>query len=212
MSAAGTDSARPQPVERFKPTNGIFVGWAGLVSAAVAIVYTALAVHTMTGLRVGLGAVFLAMVVWVTQLRPRATAYTHRLVLKNSLRDTSIPLASIDEVSVRETLRVFAGDQRHVCIGIGRPIRDELRQRRKQRHDLLGTSRWHEFAELAERAAPDQTAMSYQTFVVTRIEELVEQAKKRPRTEPEDVRRLWAWPELALLAVSGVAFVLTFFV
>ena len=35
-----------------------------------------------------------------------------------------------------------------------------------------------EFSEKAELAAPDQTAMSYQTFVVTRIEELVDQAKR----------------------------------
>ena len=33
---------------------------------------------------------------------------------------------------------------------------------------------------MAERAPTDERAMSYQTFVVTRLEELVEQAKKEP--------------------------------
>lgn len=211
MSAAPAESAPSKPVERFKPTSGMFVGWAGLVCAAVAIVYCATSVHTVAGLRVALGALVFGIVVWVTQLRPRATAYRHHLVLKNVLRDTSIPLAAIDEVSVRQTLRVFAGDQRHVCVGIGVPVREELRRKRKNRAQLLGTSRWGEFAEKAERAAPDQTGMSYQTFVVTRIGELVEQEKKEHKVaEPGAVRRRWAWPEIAALAVAGVAFLASF--
>lgn len=211
MSAAPTESAPSKPVERFKPTSGMFLGWAGVACAAVAIVYCALAVHTVTGLRIALGALVFGLVVWITQLRPRATAYPHHLVLKNVLRDTSIPLAAIDEVSVRQTLRVLAGDQRHVCIGIGVPVREELRQRRKNRSQMLGTSRWGEFIEQAERAAPDQTGMSYQTFVVTRIEELVEQEKKQPRSGPQrGVRRVWAWPEIAALAVTVVALLASF--
>lgn len=210
MSAAGTASRRPGPVERFKPTSGMFSGWAGLVCAAVAVVYCAVGVHSVVGLRVGLGAAFAGIVVWVTQLRPRAVAYPDELLLKNSLRDTSIPLAAIDEVSVRQTLRVTVEDQQHVCIGIGQSAREELRRRRRNTQSLLGQSRWHEFAERADRAAPDQTAMSYQTFVVTRIEELVEQAKKeRPDEPPGPVRRTWAWPELAGLAVTGVGFLLS---
>jgi hypothetical protein len=210
MSAAPAESAHQDPVERFKPTNGMFVGWAGLACAAVAVVYCAGWVHTLTGLRVALGAVFFAIVVWVTQLRPRATVYPHHLVLKNALRDTSIPLAAIDEVSVRQTLRVFADDQRHVCIGIGVPVREELRRKRKNRPNLLGASRWGEFIERAERAAPDQTAMPYQTFVVTRIEELVEQEKKQAGDRPpRAVRRHWAWPEITALAVTGTGFLAT---
>jgi hypothetical protein len=56
--------------------------------------------------------------------------------------------------------------------------------------------------------------MSYQTFVVTRIEELVENARKerRPEGAPDDrVRKSWAWPEVAGLVVTGAAFVAALF-
>ena len=55
--------------------------------------------------------------------------------------------------------------------------------------------------------------MTYEKFVVTRIDELVDQAKKaQPEGAPDGERtvRLWAWPEVAGLVVSGVAFVVSF--
>jgi hypothetical protein len=211
MTAAQADSGRPRPVERFKPTSGALLGWTGLVCAAVAIVYCAFAVHTVTGLRVALGAAVAAVVIWLTQLRPRATAYPHHLVLQNVVRDTAIPLGAIEEVSVRQSLQVYAQDRRHVCIGIGEPLREELKRRRRHQQSLLGSSRWGEFAARAERAAPDQTAMSYPTFVVTRIEELVDEEKRSlAGRDPGRVNRAWAWPELAVLAGTGIAFVASF--
>jgi hypothetical protein len=213
MSTSPQAQSRPRPVERFKPTSGLFLGWAGLVCVAVAVLWVAYAVHSVVGLRVALGAAFFGIVVWATQLRPRATAYPHHLVLRNAVRDTTIPLRRIDEVAVGQSLQVFADDQRHVCIGIGNSLRNELRLQRRRNRDNspLGQSRWKDFADRANRAAPDQTAMSYQTFVVTRIEQLVEDAKKQPTPEkPQRVRHTWAWPEVAGLVVTGVAFVATF--
>ena len=211
MATSHPGADRSRPVERFKPTSGMFIGWAGVVVMAVAVAWTAYAVHTVTGLRVALGAAFFGIVVWATQLRPRAAAYPHHLVLRNSVRDTAIPLRAIDEVAVGQSLHVVAGDKRHVCVGIGNPLRADLKARRRGQRSLLGESRWHEFAERAERAAPEQTAMTYQTFVVTRIEELVEAAKKAPAPEePQQVTRTWAWPEVAGLVVTGAAFLATF--
>jgi hypothetical protein len=213
MRAAHDGSGRPRPVERFKPTSGFLLGWTGLVCAAVAVVYCTFAVHTVTGLRVSLGALFAAVVVWLTQLRPRASVYPHHLVLQNFVRDTAIPLGAIQEVSVRQSLQVYAEDKKHVCIGIGEPVREELKRRRRKQQSMLGSSRWHEFADKAERAAPDQTAMSYATFVATRIEELVDEEKRSLRgSDPDKVNRAWAWPELAVLAVTGFAFVLSFLI
>jgi hypothetical protein len=54
--------------------------------------------------------------------------------------------------------------------------------------------------------------MSYQTFVVTRLEELVEQAKREPAPGPHPAARyVVAWPEVAVLAATGLAFLLSFF-
>jgi hypothetical protein len=218
MSPLRADSDRQRPIERFKPTNGTFVGYAGMAMALFALVYVLLAAHSVVGLRVALGALFAAAVVWVTQLRPRAAAYPGRLVLKGSLRDTSIPYVLIDEVALGQTLNIWVGAQRHVCIGIGLSIGKDLRQRAKKQRQtsLLGASRLHEFSEKAEMAAPDQTAMSYQTFVVTRIEELVEQARKEAahagaRGSSPQVRVRFAVPEIVALVGTGLAFVASLF-
>jgi hypothetical protein len=206
-------------LEQFKPTTGVFIGIAGLLVAAFTLGYVLLNVHSVVGLRIGLGAVFGAVVIWVSQLRPRVTAYTKDLHLKGSVRDARVPYVLIDEVTMAQTLNVWVGEQRFVCIGIGKSLGSDIRQRaKKERHgSLLGASRTREFSEKAEVAAPDQTAMSYHTFVVTRIEELVDHAKRELRrsggsTEGEEVRRPYAVPEIVALAVTGLAFVASLFV
>ena len=157
-----------RPVERFKPTNGLFAGYAGLVAAAVTLGYVALYVHTVTGLRLALGALFFAVVVWVTQLRPRATAYPRHVVLRNSVRDAHVPYVAVDEVSMSQTLKIWSGGQRYVCIGIGQSLREEIKARRRK-EQASGGGRLTQFALMAERASTDERAMSYQTFVLTRL-------------------------------------------
>src|SRR4051794_26269166 len=100
------DSAEPsdaRPLERFKPTNGLFIGWAGLATAAFALGYTVMFVHTTVGLRIALGALFAAVVIWVSQLRPRATAYPGVLQLRGALRDALLPYLLIEEVAMGQT-------------------------------------------------------------------------------------------------------------
>ncbi|MGZ4438547.1 MAG: hypothetical protein ACXVW0_08625 [Nocardioides sp.] len=210
MTSTPRSASRPKPVERFAPTSGLFLGWAGLAFAAVAVVWVAFEVHTVTGLRVGLGAAVFALVVWMTQLRPRAAAYPRDLVLRNSVRDTHIPLHAVEEVTVRQSLQVYADGRRHVCIGIGRSAREQLKATRRRRQQTMGfSSRWQEFKGKAEMAGLDERAMTYATFVETRIDELAEQARKEQvrDSRPSDVRRTWAWPEVGALAVTTVAFV-----
>jgi len=207
-----------RPLERFKPTNGLFIGWAGLAVAAFAIGYTAIYVHDVIGLRIGLGALFAAVVIWVSQLRPRATAYPGVLHLQGSLHDTHVPYALIDEVAMGQTLTIWSGGQRFVCIGIGKSLGTDIRQRAKKERQssLLGSSRWHDFSARAEAASLDERAMDYQTFVVTRIEELVDEAHREQRRRPDrpapgGVRQVLAVPELVALGVTGLAFVASLF-
>ena len=219
MPATPVNHDDERVLERFKPTTGTLIGIAGLLVAAFALGYVLISVHTVVGLRIGLGAVFGAVVVWVSQLRPRVTAYTKQLHLKGPLRDALVPYVLIDEVTMAQTLNVWVGEQRFMCIGIGKSLGSDIRQRAKKERQgsLLGSSRTREFSEKAELAAPDQTAMSYHTFVVTRIEELVDQAKRDLRrsggsTEGEQVRRPYAVPEIVALAVTGLAFLVSLFV
>ena len=219
MPATPVNPDDERVLERFKPTTGTLIGIAGLLVAAFALGYVLISVHTVVGLRIGLGAVFGAVVVWVSQLRPRVTAYTKDLYLRGPLRDARVPYVLIDEVTMAQTLNVWVGEQRFMCIGIGKSLGSDIRQRAKKERQgsLLGSSRTREFSEKAELAAPDQTAMSYHTFVVTRIEELVDQAKRDLRrsggsTEGEQVRRPYAVPEIVALAVTGLAFLVSLFV
>jgi hypothetical protein len=203
-------SAAPDhvPVERFKPTNGSAIGYVGLALIVLLVGYLLLVDRSATGFSVALAAAFFGVVIWVTQVRPRAVAYPHRLLLRNSVRDTEVPLALIDQVSVRQTLNVWVGDRRFVCIGIGDSVRSMLKQGRKSQSSLLGTGRWGQFSEMAERAAPDQTAMPYQAWVVSRIEELAEQERRSlaGRAAEGEVRRLVAWPEVVAMVVLALAF------
>jgi hypothetical protein len=206
-------------LERFKPTTGMFVGWAGVALAVFAVGYVVIGVHTLVGLRIALAAAFAGVLVWVSQLRPRVTAYTRSLKLQGSVRDTLLPYLLIDEVTMGQTLNVWVGERRYVCIGIGRSLVSDMRQRGKaaRQGSLAGKSRSREFSDKADVAAPDQTAMSYQTFVVTRIEELVDQAKRELRrrgdsTEGLAVTRPYAVPEIVALTATGVAFVVSLLV
>ena len=92
-------------------------------------------------------------------------------------------------------------------------MKDMVRRRRSAAApSLLGTSRVREFVDMAEKAAPEQTTMSYQSFVEVRIDELVAQAKKEAAGEPAaGPRRLYAWPEIAALALTGPAFAVSLF-
>lgn len=208
------EPAHEQVLERFKPTTGTFIGWSGVLLAAFAVGYVALNVHTVVGLRVALAAVLAAVVIWVSQLRPRVTAYTTYLDLKGSLRDVRVPYVLVDEVTMAQTLNVWVAGRRYVCIGIGKSLAADVRQRAKKERQgsLLGKSRTREFSDKAEMSAPDQTAMSYTTFVVTRIEQLVDQAKRELKirggsAEGAEVRQVYAVPELVALLVSVLAFV-----
>ncbi|HSE72181.1 MAG TPA: hypothetical protein VLA97_15565 [Nocardioidaceae bacterium] len=205
MSAAPQNPASTRPVEQFRPTSGRILGVASLVVVAGLLLYLLLEERTLTGLRIGLGLVFLAVLVWATQLRPRAAAYPHALHLRNSFRDTTIPLAAIDEVSVRRTLNVWVGDQRYVCIGIGRSMRSMARMKSPGPASLLGFDRLESYREGSTPALPDQSAMDYETFVVTRIEGLAEDARRRGTTD-QPPRHAWAWPEIVAVAATGTAF------
>lgn len=219
MASSAQPPADEQVLERFKPTTGMFIGWAGLAVAAFALGYVAISVHTVVGLRIGLAALFVAALIWVTQLRPRVTAYTEALRMWGSLRDARVPYVAIDQVTLGQTLNVWVGEQRLVCIGIGKSLGADVKARAKKENQgsLLGKSRLRELSEKADLAGLDQTAMDYQTFVVTRIEELVDQAKRQRRlsgdtSEVPPVRRTYAVPEIVALAVSGLAFLVSLLV
>jgi hypothetical protein len=209
-------------VERFRPTTGMFVGWTGFVGCIAAIGYVAVARHSLGGLRFALACVLAALVIWVTQLRPRATAYASHLRLHGVLGDTDIPYLAINEVSLGQTLNVFVGRKRYLCVGIGRSVGMEMRQRVRSRGAGQGGgefagNRSYQFAGKAETTQVRDQGGSYASFVLGRIEQLVAAARleRDQRVETGDdvevppVRRILARAEVGALAVATAAFVLS---
>jgi hypothetical protein len=213
MTAPEERPPRGEPVERFHATSGRVVGWVSLVVTAGLVGYVAFDMRTATGLRLATGLVLLGVLVWVSQLRPRATAYPDVLYLQNSVRDAVVPLTTIDEVVVGRMLTVRVGERRYSCTGIGTPLRALVRARSKGPSSLLGWDRLEAYTEESTPPRPDQSAMTYQDFVETRIVDLVEDARRRaalrPPSSSESPQEKWALPELVAIAGAAAAFALS---
>jgi hypothetical protein len=218
MSRAAGGSERP--VERFKPTTGAFAGWAGIVLAVATIGYVVLDQHTRSGLRLALGAAFCGVLVWATQLRPRVTAYPRHLRMHGSVRDVLVPYLAINDVVMGQMLSVRVGTKRYVCVGIGRSIGYEMRQRvrsRGQGGGAIGGNQSYQFAGRAETTEVREPASSYAAFVLDRINDLVAAARSEagrgaPGQTVPAVRRRLAVPEVVALVVTGAAFVVSLLV
>jgi len=196
------------------------VGWVGVLACLAAIGYVVVARHSVGGLRVALGCALAAVVVYITQLRPRATAYASHLTLHGSLRDTVVPYLAINQVTLGQTLNVFVGRKRYLCVGIGRSVGMEMRQRVRAQGvgQVAGASRAYEFAGRPQATRAGGHDASYAVFVHQRIEQLVAAARlERDRhlertgvdVDVPPVRHTPARVEVVALAVTAVGFALS---
>lgn len=212
MASIRSGAGRDEPVERFNATSGRFVGSLTLVSVAVIVGYVVVDAHTLDGLRVATGALFVGVLVWLTLLRPRATAYRDVLRLQNSVRDVDVPLALVEDVHVGRMLTVWAGEERFVCVGVGAPLRELARGRKGGPGSLRG---WDHLEEYSHQPTPPRQlpTASYAEFVEGQILALAEDARRRSGAQgtaqaPEPGHE-WAWAGIVALAVTAVAFLVT---
>lgn len=181
------DDARSETV-KFGPTSGRVTGVLGLVVVAVVAVVGVVDQGADVAPWLLAGCAFVAVLTWVVLLRPDARVERGELVLRGPLDVRRVPLASVDQVAVGAVLAVTAGGRRYTNAGIGRT-------RRQTRKD-------------AGKPLEDQ---SYGALVQSRIEALAERARL-DHDAAGAVRREWAWPEIAALAVTGAALLVTLFV
>jgi hypothetical protein len=203
-------AAIARPVQRFKPTTGPYLGYVGLAVCALVVGVVMTSEQHVIGVQVALGAVLLAVLIWLAMLRPSATAYDDTLVLRGMLSDTTLPLASIDAAVVRHVLVVWIGDDRYTCAGIARSTRSMVK-RRPGAMSVLGLYQTDDRMGAVGAGGMIGTSGDYATFVETRIEDLARSARRDGRDVPE-VRRDWARLEVAALVVSALAFVLSLLV
>lgn len=205
----GMDEA---PVERFKPTDGIILGWSGMAVCVLVVVYVAVAEHSVTGLRIGAAGAFGAALVWTTQLRPRVTAYTDALVVHRSLSDVTVPYLAIQDVTMGQTLNVWAEGRRYVCTGIGKALGFDTRQRMRAHGSggLLGANRVTQLGR-PEPGATRERGTSYHAFVMSRIHDLLGAARLQRREDAPvpPVRTTYAVPELVAVVLSTLVFLLS---
>jgi hypothetical protein len=197
-------------VEKFAPNGGtVITVLGGLVALGFVVVWVA----DMDVVPSWVPAVALlgAVVLYTSTVRPRVLVVGHDLVLRNMLTTTHLPLASIEELAVRQVMAVRAGGKRYVCSGVGRPLRQAMKGSaiQRAREEMGGLP-----AEAAK--ATVEPGMNYADFVEIRIQELVNEDRLRRgvnRFSPEadelatQVRRDVAWPEVAALVVTAALFV-----
>ncbi len=183
-------------VERFRSTSGRITGIIALVLVAAVVAIGLLDRENGYPAPVVWGALVVGVLVWSAMLRPRLWATSSSLVMRNMLSTTSIPLAAIEQVLVRQVVAVRAGDQRYVCPAVGKSWRQALKSDRPAHPD--------------KPPKPD-TAVPYATFVEDRLHQLTEEARAREGVAllsdeqlalAGGVRRDWAWPEIAALALT----------
>jgi hypothetical protein len=184
-----------QVVEDFRPSNGRITGVLG-VGLCVGIVLLGV-VEFDEGFPPAAiwAALFSAVLFWAATLRPRVRVTGSELRLRNMLTTISVPLASIEQIVVRQVLSVRAGDHRYVSSAVGKSWRQVLKSDRKRE--------------------PGDDA-SYPAFVEERLTRLAEEARTREGISlmsdeqlalARAVRREWAWPEVVLLGFTAVGFV-----
>jgi hypothetical protein len=211
MRVLDSSLAEGQVIERFRPTTGAGVGWSGLGMIALVTAYCLVEVHTVVGLRVVLGGLFGAVVLWVTQFRPRVTAYDRGLLMVGSILDTMVPYGAVDDVRLGQTLVVRSGGRRFTCVGIGQSLGADMRRRlRATGHgNTLDLHRSYVFAGDQPGADQDEAGMSYHEFVMTKINELLVAHPRAAEQARPPVQRAYALPEVAALVVTGAAFLVS---
>ncbi|GAA1965377.1 hypothetical protein GCM10009798_27090 [Nocardioides panacihumi] len=168
----------------FGATNGRVTGVMGLAIGLVVLligVFHASAVWVIAGLLAGL-------VSWMVLLRPRVGTRGTDLVLRGIVSTVVVPLASIENIALRQVLAVWAGGRRYVSAAVGHTYREINRQRRGG-------------GQVEEVPAAD-------TKYAEQVLELITERGREARRDGAPMgpaHREWAWLEIGALLVLVVA-------
>ncbi len=166
--------------QTYGPNSGTVAGWVGVVLAAVVVTLVAINERSEDGLRTGLAVALVGVVVWCYLLRPRIKVRPPILLLRNAFADWEIPLASVEEVTVRTVTGVYTAERRYDGIAVGRTVRSILRSQ------AGGTG--------------DETA----DLMTAQIMRAAASARERGE-ETGPARRTPAYPELVVLSLLAAA-------
>jgi len=173
-------------VEKFHSSGSRVLGVIGVV---LAVLFTAvLAIGGLDGSEPVVICVigFFGVLVWAAMVRPQVRLAGDRVFLRDMLSTCSLPIAAITAVEVRQVLVLRAGGKRFISAAVSKSLYQVLKDNRGVARD------------------PKQ----YPNFVEQRIWSLSEDERAKTGLAaaevPFDVRRVLAWPEIALLVLFGV--------
>lgn len=213
VANAAVEAAGPR-TEKFPVPMGRYLGYVAVAGAVVLMV-----VAPIDG--GGYARAFfcfslaLALVAYVVLVRPEVTANANGLLMRNMLRDTFVPWASVRGCRVAQTLQVSTRDRVYHGLGVSKSARAANRERRQQRGETqigpnTGLSPVR-FMATSTPAASSSVNMAKQEHVITntfthteqRIETLA--LERAAATAEKTPLVAWSWPEVAALAVAVVA-------
>lgn len=221
MTSGVLAEAGPE-TEKFVAPRGKYLGY---VVIAAAVVLSAIGLKSQgTGAFGLIGfAIAFSLIGWIVLIRPRVAAHSNGLVMRNMLRDTFVPWASIKTCRVGQMLQVGTRDKVYNGLGLSKSARiasKEERQRRGGGRFVLGPNLGMGSLAAAPEVSPkamegglqvnrgkeEQIAGSYFDHAEQRIETLAKQnAAMTEGTSPRVV-----WDPMAvgalLLAALGVVF------
>ena len=164
MPGTGTTDHGDTTVEKFAPNGGTAMAVVGGVVVLAFVVFWVIDMDSVP-LWVPAVALFGGMVLYTSSVRPRVIVKGRDLVFRNMLSTTYLPLASIEEMAVRQVMAVRAGGKRYVCSGAGRPLRQAMKGSAMQRaREQMGGLH----GEMA-KAAVREPGMSYADFIEIRV-------------------------------------------
>lgn len=184
--------------QRFGPTSGVLTGWAGVVLSAVVGIGVIIEDPTATGVGVGSFILALGVLAWCYLLRPRVLLRPRELVLRNAFTDWLIPLAAVEDVVVQQTTVVATDDGVYRGIGVGRSLRKIIKERTGARPGP------DEEQRRPRPQAPNLATAEVPDFM---IEQVLTRKAHAPGGAEEPARKEYAVPELVLLGLFLLLFV-----
>jgi hypothetical protein len=173
--------------EQYLSTSNRITGVIVLVIGLAGLLDIVLEWRTVTGLLVACIIGILMLLAYVGLIRPSVTLSPEHLLLRNHLRDHTIPWSKVTGVDVADILRVHTGDNRYRAPGVQLVMRDLRKQR------------------VGGRKLGADSSISRADFVVNRVESHMEQYGEQSGGE---VVTTWARLELAAVGVLAVVAVL----
>jgi hypothetical protein len=176
---------RPQ---RFS-SGGRVTGVVGLVITAVFLLYGVLEPHADYAPWAWPLLLLIGVALWAVLVRPALVVRGDVLEMREILHSRFVPLARVTDVTVTHVTRVTADGRTYTGSGVGRSRRQLSRDERPGE---------------APRAA-DRSMGWLVEQKLSRLADHAREARELSGDEPPEVRRTWAWPEIAALAATAAA-------